>query len=782
MSHEELVKVVKDFQRKGEEYKQLWYSFVTAKGSPNYDPNRHDTYMLKEFLAQAEAGTIVVDESIRQGAHLNATETAKAQLVMQVKAFQRMGEEYKQKWYSFLHLKGSIHYDPNRQDISTLKEFLVKYDVATATAPKGKGKGKQLSMNWTCASCGDLQFGRNKECRMCGTERPLLPEPGAAELWTCTACWDAQPAENTQCRMCGEPHYSENPTDYAATAQYMAAYMAMAGMMQAAAESGDMTAILGADGALPSSGSAEETGPMDLMHATWKPPPSTLPAALTDGTVDASALLMDGAELQPAANAFGWPMEGSSPGMNAPTEQFEESFGKRPLSMQQYDSAFTMPIPVPVPEPEVPVAAVAAEAPSTTSDAPNRDDRERDGSRGRRRDRSRSRRDRRSDRSRSRRRGDRDADDRGEASSRKRRSKWDEPGLPPGQMDIDISAPPQPAPQSFSYGGGMGPPPRPGMGMGAGQSSHPMQGGFVANVGQGGKGGPREWASGFRDPNNPEKKPPGRPGDWICASCHNVNFASRKVCHNDKCKASPAGAERIGLKPGDWICPTCGDLVFASKAACKMCKTPKQAPKPGEEASGGKGGDGKSGQTYGKSGDWTCSKCGDYQYARNTHCRLCNNPKDPAFTVPTKVVGNWQCGNVSCNQVQSLDNTVCQVCGDPQSNGKKAPTAPTQLEQLQKAYMMNWNQGADYSTEPAAPSAAPSAAPALAPVKRAPAAPFNPALMNWNQQAPAVPAQAPAAPAQQQNAGGDDGWGQSGGWSSWKQKSWPSSGSNDQSV
>merc|ERR1711957_567527 len=27
--------------------------------------------------------------------------------------------------------------------------------------------------DWSCRSCGDLQFSRNKECRMCGAPRPL---------------------------------------------------------------------------------------------------------------------------------------------------------------------------------------------------------------------------------------------------------------------------------------------------------------------------------------------------------------------------------------------------------------------------------------------------------------------------------------------------------------------------------------------------------------------------------------------------------------------------------
>lgn len=65
----------------------------------------------------------------------------------------------------------------------------------------------------------------------------------------------------------------------------------------------------------------------------------------------------------------------------------------------------------------------------------------------------------------------------------------------------------------------------------------------------------------------------GKPGDWVCTNCQNINFSYRNTCN--KCHESNKGATRIGLKVGDWICPGCGDLVFASKDKCKMCKTAK---------------------------------------------------------------------------------------------------------------------------------------------------------------------------------------------------------------
>jgi hypothetical protein len=81
--------------------------------------------------------------------------------------------------------------------------------------------------------------------------------------------------------------------------------------------------------------------------------------------------------------------------------------------------------------------------------------------------------------------------------------------------------------------------------------------------------------------------------DWPC-SCGEINFSSRQQCR--KCSlpraqpmwmpsslppnqsvASPSIASAYVAKPGDWICPSCQDLNFASRLACRRCKGQKPA-------------------------------------------------------------------------------------------------------------------------------------------------------------------------------------------------------------
>jgi len=86
-------------------------------------------------------------------------------------------------------------------------------------------------------------------------------------------------------------------------------------------------------------------------------------------------------------------------------------------------------------------------------------------------------------------------------------------------------------------------------------------------------------------------------------------------------KGKGKGKVGKGGKPGDWHCPSCGDLQFARNQECRKCNTPRPDEGDLEEFAPGKGGKG------GKPGDWHCPSCGDLQFARNQECRKCKTPR-----------------------------------------------------------------------------------------------------------------------------------------------------------
>lgn len=131
----------------------------------------------------------------------------------------------------------------------------------------------------------------------------------------------------------------------------------------------------------------------------------------------------------------------------------------------------------------------------------------------------------------------------------------------------------------------------------------------------------------------------GKPGDWNCPACGDLQFARNTACR--RCgAANPLGdlmaaassarapAPNAELRPGDWICPRCNDHVFARNEACRRCSTPRpsSAEMAAQAGSSSRGGGGK-GDSNMKPGDWRCPSCKDMQFARNSVCRMCNTPK-----------------------------------------------------------------------------------------------------------------------------------------------------------
>ena len=67
-----------------------------------------------------------------------------------------------------------------------------------------------------------------------------------------------------------------------------------------------------------------------------------------------------------------------------------------------------------------------------------------------------------------------------------------------------------------------------------------------------------------------------------------------------------------------------------------------------------------------KSGDWYCRNCNDHQFAKNTKCRMCGNPRPSNISSPVKPVaimrpGDWLCS--VCSNHQFASRTECRDCG-----------------------------------------------------------------------------------------------------------------------
>ena len=84
-----------------------------------------------------------------------------------------------------------------------------------------------------------------------------------------------------------------------------------------------------------------------------------------------------------------------------------------------------------------------------------------------------------------------------------------------------------------------------------------------------------------------------KPGDWRCPKCKNHNYANKKVCNRTGCEepkprggggnrhsrghrsSNSGGSRDSNIKPGDWICPSCKNHNFASRTECNRCDTRK---------------------------------------------------------------------------------------------------------------------------------------------------------------------------------------------------------------
>lgn len=115
-----------------------------------------------------------------------------------------------------------------------------------------------------------------------------------------------------------------------------------------------------------------------------------------------------------------------------------------------------------------------------------------------------------------------------------------------------------------------------------------------------------------------------RVGDWQCATCSILNFATRDKCHH--CTTPREGRESfLAIQPidprdervhaGDWQCSRCGDLVYARRKKCSRCKAPRNDTPAILQ----------SRIMDIRPGDKVCHRCGVVVFAGKQKCFACRN-------------------------------------------------------------------------------------------------------------------------------------------------------------
>eukprot|EP00435_Cladocopium_sp_Y103_P020168 s882_g4.t3 len=195
-----------------------------------------------------------------------------------------------------------------------------------------------------------------------------------------------------------------------------------------------------------------------------------------------------------------------------------------------------------------------------------------------------------------------------------------------------------------------------------------------------------------------------RPGDWMCPSCGNHNYADKKNCN--RCglarpldmtggapvtragygaatappvqRASPYGfngkipkqqwqamvqnayADAPVATPGPggkgvggWVCPACGNYNYPHRSNCNRCGVPKET---------------RISKAGLREGDWICMACGNHNYADKIQCNKCGMPKEHSVAAPAKGIGkqefregDWQCP--ACGNHNYASRTACNKCG-----------------------------------------------------------------------------------------------------------------------
>lgn len=204
-----LVQQVKEWQRQGDGHKQSWYNWIKKKDpSGTFDPNRHEAYLLEEFLTEAHSGNLEVTSSGPSGG----------------KGWGGGGSSWgggggAGSWGGDSWGSGGGGGKGNMWDMFGMMQQMMAWATSKGMGKgmgmgdSGKGSGSSGGGNstskpgdWICPDCGNVNFSNRDTCNKCGkagrTQQRLGMKPGD---WICPNCGDLVFASKSACKMCATP-------------------------------------------------------------------------------------------------------------------------------------------------------------------------------------------------------------------------------------------------------------------------------------------------------------------------------------------------------------------------------------------------------------------------------------------------------------------------------------------------------------------------------------------------------------------------------------------------